>query len=100
MDLVHACGPSRHFTATQRLGRFWREADMNRQTRPVASIANDPISDIKCALQQSKVIFNRSLDHLVGHSEQRGGTCEAECLRGLGLTLVRSLAFMPRGRLP
>ena len=34
-------------------------------------------------VQQSKVIFNRLLDHLVGRSEQRGGNCEAECLRGL-----------------
>jgi hypothetical protein len=27
-------GPSRHFAAKQHFGRFWREADINRQARP------------------------------------------------------------------
>jgi hypothetical protein len=35
-------GTSRHFAATQDVGRFRTEADMNRQARPAASVANDP----------------------------------------------------------
>jgi hypothetical protein len=33
---------SRHFAAKQRFGRFLREADINRQARPVSTVANDP----------------------------------------------------------
>jgi hypothetical protein len=33
---------SRHFAATPDVGRFRTEADMNRQARPAASVANDP----------------------------------------------------------
>jgi hypothetical protein len=36
-----AIGPSRHFVATPDEGRFRTEADMNRQSRPAASVAND-----------------------------------------------------------
>jgi hypothetical protein len=32
---------SRHFAATPDVGRFRTEADMNRQARPAASVAND-----------------------------------------------------------
>jgi hypothetical protein len=39
-ESVH--GPSRHFAAKQRLGRFWREADINWQARSAGSVANDP----------------------------------------------------------
>jgi hypothetical protein len=35
-------GPSRHFAAERRRGRFRREADINRQARPVSTLANDP----------------------------------------------------------
>jgi hypothetical protein len=35
-------GTSRHFAATQHFGRFWGEADINRQTKPAASVENDP----------------------------------------------------------
>jgi hypothetical protein len=35
-------GPSRHFVATPDAGRFRTEADMNRQARPAALVANDP----------------------------------------------------------
>ena len=39
-----AAGPShsRHFAATPDVGRFRTEADMNRQARPAAPVANDP----------------------------------------------------------
>jgi hypothetical protein len=37
-----AYGPSRHFAAAQQLGRFWREADINRQAEPTGLVANDP----------------------------------------------------------
>jgi hypothetical protein len=37
-----AYGPSRHFAAKQRFGRFRREADINWQTKPAGSVANDP----------------------------------------------------------
>ena len=40
-------GPSRHFVATPNLGRFRTEADMNRQARPAAPVANGPKSDIR-----------------------------------------------------
>ena len=33
-------GPSRHFAATPDVGRFRTEADMNRQARPAAPVAN------------------------------------------------------------
>jgi len=36
------CGPSRHFAAKQRFGRFRREADINWQAKPAGSVANDP----------------------------------------------------------
>jgi hypothetical protein len=39
-------GPSRHFAATPDVGRFQTEADMNRQARPAASVANDPKGNI------------------------------------------------------
>jgi hypothetical protein len=39
-------GPSRHFAAAQQLGRFWREADINRQAEPAGLVANDPKTDI------------------------------------------------------
>jgi putative tryptophan/tyrosine transport system substrate-binding protein len=35
-------GRSRHFAATQHLGRFWGEADINRQTKPAGSVENNP----------------------------------------------------------
>jgi Bacterial protein of unknown function (DUF899) len=35
-------GTSRHFAATQHLGRFWGEEDINRQTKPAGSVENDP----------------------------------------------------------
>jgi hypothetical protein len=35
-------GPSRHFAAKQRFGHFRREADINWQTKPAGSVANDP----------------------------------------------------------
>jgi hypothetical protein len=35
-------GPTRHFAATQDVGRFGTETDINRQARPAASVANDP----------------------------------------------------------
>jgi hypothetical protein len=35
-------GTSRHFAAAQQLGRFRREADINWQTKPAGSVANDP----------------------------------------------------------
>jgi hypothetical protein len=35
-------GTSRYFAATPDVGRFRTEADMNRQVRPAASVANDP----------------------------------------------------------
>jgi hypothetical protein len=34
--------PQRHFAAAQQLGRFWREADINRQAEPAGLVANDP----------------------------------------------------------
>jgi len=37
-----AFGPSRHFAGAQQLGRFWREADINRQAEPAGLVANDP----------------------------------------------------------
>jgi hypothetical protein len=37
-----ANGTSRHFAATPDVGRFRTEADINRQARPAASVANDP----------------------------------------------------------
>jgi hypothetical protein len=37
-----AYGPSRHFAAERRRGRFRREADINRQARPISTVANDP----------------------------------------------------------
>jgi hypothetical protein len=40
--LMSLNGPSRHFAAAQQLGRFWREADINRQAEPSGSVANDP----------------------------------------------------------
>jgi hypothetical protein len=40
--LMSAFGPSRRFAATQHFGRFWGEADINRQTKPAGSVANDP----------------------------------------------------------
>ena len=33
-------GPSRRFAAAQQLGRFWREADINRQAEPSGLVAN------------------------------------------------------------
>ena len=35
-------GPSRHFAAKQRLGRFRKEADIKWQEGPASSVANDP----------------------------------------------------------
>src|ERR1700747_1865500 len=35
-------GPSRHFAASQQLGRFWREADIKYLARPAGSVPNDP----------------------------------------------------------
>jgi hypothetical protein len=35
-------GPSRHFAAKRRFGRFRMEADINRQAQPVSTVANDP----------------------------------------------------------
>ena len=35
-------GPSRHFAWAQQSGRFWREADINRQAEPAGLVANDP----------------------------------------------------------
>jgi hypothetical protein len=35
-------GPSRHFAAKQRFGRFWKEADINRQAEASGLVANDP----------------------------------------------------------
>ena len=35
-------GTSRHLEATPDVGRFRTEADMNRQARPAASVADDP----------------------------------------------------------
>jgi hypothetical protein len=34
-------GPSRHFAAAQQLGRFRREADIDRQARSAGSVANE-----------------------------------------------------------
>jgi hypothetical protein len=39
---MSAIGPSRHFAAAQQLGRFWREADINRQAELAGLVANDP----------------------------------------------------------
>jgi hypothetical protein len=41
-DFFNKIGHSRHFVATLDEGRFRTEADMNRQARPSASVANDP----------------------------------------------------------
>jgi hypothetical protein len=30
------------FRGTQHFGRFWGEADINRQTKPAGSVENDP----------------------------------------------------------
>ena len=35
-------GPQRHSRATPDVGRFRTEADINRQARTAASVANDP----------------------------------------------------------
>src|SRR5262245_53791932 len=35
-------GPSRHFAAKQRFGRFRKEADIKWQVGPASSVANDP----------------------------------------------------------
>jgi hypothetical protein len=35
-------GPSRHFAAKQRFGRFRREADIKWQAGPTGKVANDP----------------------------------------------------------
>jgi hypothetical protein len=40
-NAMAACGPSRRFAATLDEARSRTEADINRQTRPAASIAND-----------------------------------------------------------
>jgi hypothetical protein len=40
--LMSASGTSRHFAVTQHSGRFWGEADINRQTKPAGSVENDP----------------------------------------------------------
>jgi hypothetical protein len=39
---MSAVGPSRHFAAKQRLGRFRSEADIKRQAGPAGKVANDP----------------------------------------------------------
>jgi hypothetical protein len=41
---MHESGnaPSRHFAWAQQSGRFWREADINRQAEPAGLVANDP----------------------------------------------------------
>jgi hypothetical protein len=39
-------GPSRHFAATPDVGRFRTEADLKRQARPAASVANDPTATL------------------------------------------------------
>jgi putative tryptophan/tyrosine transport system substrate-binding protein len=40
--LIAGFGPSRHFAAKQRSGRFRREADIDWQAEPAGSVANDP----------------------------------------------------------
>jgi hypothetical protein len=37
-----AYGQSRHFAWAKQSGRFWREADINRQAKPAGLDANDP----------------------------------------------------------
>jgi hypothetical protein len=42
MSWTSASGPSRHFAWAQQSGRFWREADINRQAELAGLVANDP----------------------------------------------------------
>ena len=42
MRSISPFGPSRHFAWAQQSGRFWREADINRQAEPAGLVASDP----------------------------------------------------------
>jgi hypothetical protein len=43
IQFISASGPSRHFAATQRFGRFRTGADIRWQAGPTGSVENDPI---------------------------------------------------------
>jgi hypothetical protein len=41
-SFLHSLGPSRHFAAKQRFGRFQVEADISQQAAPAGSVENAP----------------------------------------------------------
>jgi hypothetical protein len=57
IELMSACGPSRHFAAAQRLGRFRSEADINWQARSAGSVANGPKGDIGDCLDIARFLL-------------------------------------------
>ena len=67
-----AHSPSRHFAATQQLGRIWSEADIERFSVCAEPVAFDPkpTSPLKDADQ----IFVRAAEFLLGQSRQLLGT--------------------------
>jgi hypothetical protein len=57
-----ANGPSRRFAAAQQLGRFWREADINRQAEPAGLVANDLTRTLGPSRTSAIFLLNRQFD--------------------------------------
>jgi hypothetical protein len=70
-------GPSRHFAAKQRSGRFRREADIDWQAMAVVSVENDP-----------KLTSGSSFNYLIGDGKHCRRHLDAE--RSCRLQIDRS----------